>query len=330
MTLPRRLLASTLGVMAALLSIQPLSAQDGVTPLAPVPAVGPATLALPPVLAELQQLAVRAECGDFTVQEVNAYIAEGNGRVAALKALMGTAGPAGDDEIEARTASIEHQISGAETFRDDVIQGMCRNEQAADATEPPAVEGPPAILITLPSEIVPTEISPTGVTPSTVSPTDIGAIPCVLRDQICTDLQGNPTGTGAAAGPFAGTWTGRYTGTFTSFGCQTTDSGDITVKVDQPTAGASVSGTVSYKGRAATKTCTTPRNITVGFDEACEARMGPIAPVGNSLKFQIICDGNPENLTVDLGIDGTARGTDTGQDASVSSSWSTTFNLRRN
>lgn len=132
--------------------------------------------------------------------------------------------------------------------------------------------------------------------------------------------------TAAPAAPsFAGNWSGRFSGPIRAGGCETTESGTFTLRLEQPTAEGPVTGTASYNGNIVPRNC---GNVSLGGSDDCPGtRIGPATPTDNRLRFQLTCAGSTEtvNLTLDSGT--AASGNKSGSSGQVS--WEMTFNLIR-
>jgi hypothetical protein len=179
---------------------------------------------------------------------------------------------------------------------------------------------------------------------------------CVLRSAYCIDFDGNqyargeqlgapaveeqPTAAGggrqaggaADDGPegrgavmFAGTWSGRYAGPIGTGSCQTTDSGTFTLRLEQPAAGGPVTGMASYAGNIAPRSCGA---VSLGGPDNCGGtRIGPATPDGNTLRFQLTCEGSSETVNLRLDSATSASGNKFGTSGQVS--WDIPFALTR-
>jgi hypothetical protein len=196
-----------------------------------------------------------------------------------------------------------------------------------------AEESTPATRVFVPITFTPDESS-----------IDAALNTCVLSDLDCARGEGErqtaeaqtdanpadqpadqPTGPQPAAptvGPFAGTWTGRYAGKYQFGGCAADDAGTITVRAEQPTATAPISGTVSYEGRIAA--CGSV--IQASADNCANARFGPVASNEASVQFTIRCQAT-ENIVLNIESPTVMTGSDTGTDGG--GRWATEFRLTK-
>lgn len=168
---------------------------------------------------------------------------------------------------------------------------------------------------------------------------------CVLRTAYCIDYEGNRFGRGDAAapaqpadappanaeaagpGPFAGTWNGRFEGLLRVRGCETTESGSFSLRLQQAQDGAPVSGTASYMGTIVGRNCGST-SISGQADNCGGAPIGPVTPTGRTIRFQLTCAGSTETVTLNLTSPTEASGnkTGTGPDQAF---WDMTFGLTR-
>lgn len=129
----------------------------------------------------------------------------------------------------------------------------------------------------------------------------------------------------AAAPSFAGNWTGRFSGPIGTGGCQTTESGTLTFRLNQASPGGPVSGTASYSGNIVPRNCGS--TSLGGADNCASANIAATTPNGNTLRFQLTCNGETETVNLTLDSPNAASGTKAGRSGQVS--WDMTFNLTK-